>query len=188
MIFLWIVVAVLSVLVLVCLLALVDQYQTQQLIRRRLELDDAPSPIDLPLDRALAPSAIGLPAELDDHEHLVVLFLSTTCDTCRTIAKKLNGKPPQTLWIVLVEGSAERAAEWFSSTGVPRNQGTVDLDGRISDALELDITPAALVYRRGEVVLGQTVPSFRQLDPLLTADDVAASLVADPAEEGKTAV
>ncbi|MGW5679455.1 hypothetical protein ACWEV4_30990 [Streptomyces sp. NPDC003860] len=188
MIFLWIVVSVLSVLVLVCLLALVDQYQTQQLIRGRLELDDAPAPIEIPGDRELAPSAIGLPAELDTQEHLVVLFLSTTCDTCKTIAKKLDGRPPATLWVVLVEGFQERAEAWFSDTGLPRAQGTVDLDGRISDAFELDVTPAAFVYRNGEVILGQTIPSFRQLDSLLTADAVPASLLPDSAAEGKAPV
>ncbi|MDT0543140.1 MULTISPECIES: hypothetical protein [Streptomyces] len=188
MIFLWIVVAVLSVLVLICLLALVDQYQTQQLIRGRLELDDAPAPVEIPGDRVLAPSAIGLPAEFDDHEHLVVLFLSTTCDTCKTIAKKLKGRPPKALWVVLVEGSPERAEAWFAGTGLPQAQGSVDVDGRISDAFELDVTPAAFVYRRGEVVLGQTIPSFRQLDSLLTADAVPASLLPDSAAEGKTPV
>lgn len=188
MIFLWIVVAVLSVLVLICLLALVDQYQTQQLIRGRLELDDSPAPVEIPGDRVLAPSAIGLPTEFDDHEHLVVLFLSTTCDTCKTIAKKLNGRPPNALWVVLVEGSLERAEAWFASTGLSQAQGSVDLDGRISDAFELDVTPAAFVYRRGEVVLGQTIPSFRQLDSLLTADAVPASLLPDSAAEGKTPV
>lgn len=188
MIFLWIVVSVLSVLVLICLLALVDQYQTQQLIRGRLELDDAPAPIGIPGDRALAPSAIGLPAKLDAHEYLVVLFLSTTCDTCKTIAKKLNGRPPTSLWVVLVEGFQERAETWFADTGLPQAQGTVDLDGRISDAFELDVTPAAFVYRNGEVVLGQTIPSFRQLDSLLTADAVPVSVLPDSAAEGKASV
>ncbi|MFF1477149.1 hypothetical protein ACFVYD_06165 [Streptomyces sp. NPDC058301] len=188
MMFLWIVVAVLSLLVLICLLALVDQYQTQQLIRGRLELDDAPAPVDIPGDRVLTPSAIGLPAELDEHEHLVVLFLSTTCNTCKTIAKKLHGRPPKSLWVVLVEGSAERAEAWFADTGLPQAQRSVDLDGRISDAFELDVTPAAFVYRHGEVVLGQTIPSFRQLDSLLTADAVPASLLPGTPAEGKTRV
>ncbi|MFD5887182.1 hypothetical protein ACFWHQ_14550 [Streptomyces sp. NPDC060334] len=186
MIFLWVVVSVLSVLVLICLLALVDQYQTQQLIRGRLELDDAPAPVDIPGDRALMPSAIGLPAELDAYEHLVVLFLSTTCDTCKTIAKKLNGRPPKTLWVVLVERDQDRAEAWFAGTGLPMDRGSVDLDGRISDAFELDVTPAAFVYRRGEVALGQTIPSFRQLDSLLTADAVPAPLLPDSTTEGKT--
>lgn len=96
MIFLWIVVTVLSLLVSICLMALVDQYQTLQLIRGRLELDDAPAPVVIPGDRVLAPSAIGLPAELDHREHLVVLFLSTTCATCRALAKKLGGRPRTT--------------------------------------------------------------------------------------------
>ncbi|WP_371649047.1 MULTISPECIES: TlpA family protein disulfide reductase [unclassified Streptomyces] len=177
MIFLWIVVTVLSLLVSICLMALVDQYQTLQLIRGRLELDDAPAPVVIPGDRVLAPSAIGLPAELDHREHLVVLFLSTTCATCRALAKKLGGRPPDNLWVVLVEGDAERAADWFAAAGLPRTRATVDLDGRISDAFGLDVTPAAFVYRRGEVLLGQTIPSFRQLDSLLSSDAVPPSLL-----------
>jgi hypothetical protein len=47
--FLWILVTILSVLMVICVLALVDQYQTLQLIRAALQLEDNPSPSRSPM-------------------------------------------------------------------------------------------------------------------------------------------
>ena len=177
MTFLWVVVVVLSILVVICLLALIDQYQTLELIRAKLKLEDNPEPIDLPEDRALAPSAVGLPADLDARPHLVILFLSTSCSTCRSIAQSMNGSPPKDMWVVLEQAhSAEEGAQWLSTAKIPSAVASVDVDGSISAALGIDVTPSAVLYREGEPVLAQTIPSYRQLTPLLSARTLPPSL------------
>lgn len=167
MTFLWIAVVVLSLVVTVCLLALVDQYRTLEVIRARLELEDAPHPIPIPLGRATNPSAVGLPATLDAAPHLVALFLSTSCSTCRSIASGLREHPSSDVWVVLQQaGTAEEGTRWLTDEGLVIDRATIDVDGQIAAALGVSIIPSAVVYRDGEVLLAQSIPSFRQLTPL----------------------
>ncbi|HEX6686108.1 MAG TPA: hypothetical protein VF062_25265 [Candidatus Limnocylindrales bacterium] len=187
MTFLWVVVGVLSVLMVICLLALVDQYHTLELIRAKLKIEDNPQPLNVPRDRA--PSGIGLPLELDGKPHLVVLFLSTSCNTCRSIAKGLNDSPSPNIWVVLEHAhTAERALQWLDAVALPADRVTIDLDGSVADALTIDVTPSAVVFREGRVLLAQTIPSFRQLTPLLSAGNMPPSLLPvkelAPVEEG----
>lgn len=165
---LWVTVVVLALLTAICLLALVDQYRSLELIKAKLKLEDSPEPIPLPTGRDLAPSSIGLPAELDDREHLVVLFLSTSCTTCRTICQEMPSRAWSSVWVVLEQShSIEDAQSWFTQFGVPSGVSSVDVDGGISNALEVSVTPAAVLYRKGKVLVAQTIPSTRQLTPLL---------------------
>lgn len=169
MTFLWVAVGVLSLLVAICVLALVDQYRTLELIRAKLKLEDNPTPIELPLERDLSPSAIGLTADLDALEHLVLLFLSTSCNTCRTIAEAMNGRPPKGVRVVLEQvHSAEEGAKWLAENNIPAQFATVDVTGDIASALGIDVTPSAVLYRLGAPIAAQTIPSYRQLEPLLS--------------------
>ena len=175
--FLWIIVGVLCLLVLICLLALVDQYRTLELIRARLNLEDNPEPISLPRDRSVVPSAIGLPSALDATSYLVVLILSTSCNTCRAIAHGMKGKSWADVWVVLEQArSAEEGAEWISGVGVPDDRTTIDIDGAVAAALGISLTPSVVLYRDGEALLAQTIPTFRQLTPLLSASTLPSSL------------
>jgi hypothetical protein len=178
---LWIVVVVLSLLVLLCLLALVDQYRTMELIRARLKLEDNPEPIPIPNDRPVAPSAIGLPAELDSRAYLAVVFLSTTCITCRSIANGLQTKPSDDVWVVLLHAhNKEEGAAWLATAEIPTDRASVDPGGAIASALGIDVVPSVVVYREGEVVLAQSIPSFRQLVPVLSPTMSSTSMRVAP--------
>ncbi|MFI6238387.1 hypothetical protein ACIBEF_00750 [Micromonospora sp. NPDC050795] len=167
--FLWIVVAALSVTMVICLLALVDQYQTLELIRAALKLEDNPSPIPFPTDGSIKPSLIGLPTQLDTQPHLTLLFLSVSCTTCRAIAEGLRRKDLDHIWIVLQQAhSSEEGRMWLEGMNMPVDRATVDLDERVAQATRIDIVPSVIVYRSGEPILAQTLPSFRQLQPLLS--------------------
>jgi hypothetical protein len=178
---LWIVVVLLSLLVLVCLLALVDQYRTMELIRAKLKLEDNPEPIPIPNDRPVNPSAIGLPNELDARAHVAVLFLSTSCTTCRSIAKGLQTKPSTDVWVVLMHAPNEEAgAAWLAAAQMPAERASVDVHGDIASALGIDVVPSVVVYREGDIVLAQSIPSFRQLVPLLSPTTLHKSLRVAP--------
>jgi hypothetical protein len=162
---------------LICLLALVDQYRTLELIRERLKLEDNPEPIELPRDRSITPSAIGLPSSLDTQPYLVVLFLSTSCSTCRSIAEGLRAKRTQDVWVVLQQAhDTAQGTEWLGREGLPVQRSTVDLGGNVAAALNISIIPSVVLYRDGEAVLAQTIPSFRQLVPLLSPRTLPQSL------------
>ena len=178
---LWIVVVVLSLLVLLCLLALVDQYRTMELIRARLKLDDNPDPIAIPSDRPVAPSAIGLPTELDARPYLAVVFLSTTCITCRSIAKGLQTTPYTDVWVVLLHAhDEEEGAAWLDAAEIPADRASIDPRGDIASALGIDVVPSVVVYRDGEAVLAQSIPSFRQLVPVLSPTTPSTSVKVAP--------
>lgn len=185
----------LALLLLVCLLALVDQYRTLEVIRQHLGVNDAPRPIDHPRGRVV-PSATGLPAELDGLPHLVLLFLSTSCTTCKTVANALRGKDVPALHVVLKTHSEAAGAEWAREAGLRLDRITFDTAGTVADALQVDITPAAHVIRDEAIVIAQTVPSYRQLEPLLTGRGLAFAkpagvaaaqpIALDPARRGST--
>lgn len=181
MIALTIVVVALAVLVLVCLLALVDQYRTLELVREHLGVNDAPRPIDH-RPGPLVPSEVGLPGHLDARGHLVVLLLSTSCTTCRTVAVALRGKDLPALHVVVRSAAADEGRAWCAEVGLAPHAVTLDVGGAVAAALGVTITPAALVVRDGGVVLAQTVPSYRQLEPLLSGRVLAGLPPTQPQE------
>lgn len=157
----------LAVLVLVCLFALIDQYRTLEIVRQHLGVDDAPRPIDHPRGEVVA-AAVGLPARLDDLPQVTLLFLSTSCSTCQAVATALRGRSLPTLHVVLKAPSAQRGAEWLRDVGLDPAGATIDVGGRVAAGLMVDITPSALLLHDRHVTLAQTIPSARQLEPLLT--------------------
>jgi hypothetical protein len=159
-------VLVLTVLLLVCLFALMDQYRTLELVRDHLGINDSPRPLTFPSGE-IVPSEAGLPAHLDGADHLVVLFLSTSCTTCKTVANALRGKRAEGLHVVVRSRSEALGREWAQEAGLAPDAVTVAADDHIADAFELRVTPAVFVLRGGHIALAQTVPSARQLEPLL---------------------
>lgn len=171
MLALTVLVLVLVVLTLVALLALVDQYRTLELVREHLGINDTPRPLPKP-DRAPRPSQVGLPPGLDAADHVVLLFLSTSCSTCKTVATALRGRSLSHLHVVLKAHSSREGTEWCGDVGLAAEKVTVDTTTEVADAYQLRTTPAAYVLSRGAIVMAQTIPSFRQLQPLLTPGGV----------------
>jgi len=165
----WIMLAILTVLVGICVLALTDQYHTLELVRRALDLQDNPEPLSIPTGN-LDTAPLGLPSSLATASHATVLFLSTKCGTCRKIAAGLRDQRVDQLHVVLVSPSRHEGETWLESAGLSGSMVTIDEGERISSWFGLSTTPAAFVLQQGEVVLGQTVPSSRQLAPLLSSE------------------
>ncbi|GII95827.1 hypothetical protein [Sinosporangium siamense] len=177
MTFLWMLVAAISMLTVIAVLALADQYRTLEQVRAKLKLEDNPTPIPLPQEGSLAPSDVGLPAELDVQEHLVVLFLSTSCTTCRSVADGLRSVSTTSVWVVVEHAhSVEEGLAWLAPSEISADRVVVDLDGRVAGSLGISVTPSVVLYRSGEALLARTVPSFRQLAPLLSARRLLRSL------------
>lgn len=167
---------VLAVLSTISLLALADQYRTLELIRDHLGINDYPRPVDVRRD-APPPSTAGLPNELDEIDHVVLLFVTTSCSTCKTVATSLRGKVVPTLRVVLSASTEAAAREWLRDVGLSAQQVILDGDNRVSGHYGISVAPAAIVLRRGRVVVAQTVPSFRQIEPLLSANAIPAAAV-----------
>lgn len=169
-------VLVVAVLVLVCLFALMDQYRSLEEVRDHLGTGDAPRPLTHPVG-AIVASEIGLPASLDGAEHAVVLFLSTTCATCSTVARSLRGSLPDDLHVVVRTPTTGVGAEWCDDVGLRPGTVTLATDDRIADAFGLRVTPAGFVLSHDRIAAAQTVPSPRQLEALL---DQRAQLAVGP--------
>ncbi|MEV6040524.1 hypothetical protein AB0L65_56105 [Nonomuraea sp. NPDC052116] len=172
MIALTIAVCILTIVVLICVLALVDQYRTLEVVRSELGLNDTPEAIALPEGLATPPSAAGLPAEFDGHERLIVLILSTMCSTCQTIAKRLRGEVPHGVRLVIEARSHEDAETWLVAARMPADRVIVDEEAKIATALDIMVAPSAVVFQDGRAVSAQTIPSFRQLEALLAAPEI----------------
>jgi len=178
--------AVISVLLLVCLLALVDQHRSLEAVRRHLNSTAKPQSIGFhPAGQTLV--QLGLPDHLDQREQLVLIFLSTSCTACRSIARPLGKAPRDKVWIVLEAPSQAAGGRWLSGVGLPNRNVTIEDDQRAISAFGLEVTPAALVLHRGTPVVAQTAPSYEHLEPLLLAEDLPAFLTENqtPAEHGR---
>jgi hypothetical protein len=154
---------VLAVVVFIQLGALVELFQQVQQIRAHVDLVDRPTPLDLGKARGVLASAIGLPAPLDEAPAAMVLFLSNTCATCRSIAAALQGALPHALWVVVEPVFHDDASAFVDEFGLRGERVIVDPQGRIAHRLGLDITPSAILVEQGRLQRAQTVPSSRQL-------------------------
>lgn len=159
-------VLVLAALVLVCLFALMDQHRTLEDVRDHIGTGDAPRPLTHPVGPVVA-SEVGLPAALDGADHAVVLFLSTTCNTCATVASGLRGPLPADVHVVVRTPALAVGQAWCEEVGLRPEIVTIATDDRIADAFELRVTPAGFVLRNDRIAVAQTVPTPRQLQALL---------------------
>jgi len=177
--------AVLSVLVLVCLLALVDQHKSLETVRRHLSSTSKPQAIPFhPADQSLA--QLGLPAQLDQRRQLILIFLSTSCTACRSLARPLGKAPRDKMWIVLEAPSETAALRWLSGVGLPNKNVTIEVDQRAISAFGVEVTPAVLVFHGGNPVVGQTAPTYEHLEPLLLAEDLPSFLTENPVESDRS--
>jgi hypothetical protein len=138
-------------------------YQQLKQVRDYLELVDSPIPVELGSSVGQRPSAVGLPAELDEAEHALVVFLTTSCATCRTIAGNVGGGAlPSTVWVV-VEPSQGVSTEFLDEFDLHGPRVLLDEGSAVADALGVDVTPVGLTVRDGRWTEGRTIPSVRQL-------------------------
>jgi hypothetical protein len=167
--------AVLTVLVLVALLALVDQHQSLEAVRRHL--NSTTTPVGMPYENpGVSLASLGLPARLDDGEHLNLVFLSTSCTACQSLARAMRKAPRENLWIVLDASTVAQGDRWLSAVGLDDGIVTVDDSRRIAAAFGITMTPAVLVLRNGEPLVAQTAPSYEHLEPLLLATELPSFL------------
>jgi len=157
----------LAIVVFIQLGALVEMFRQIQQIRTHLDMVDRPLPLDLGAQQGISPSALGLPSSLDNEQTAMVLFLSNTCATCRSIAAALRGAVPQTLWVVVEPVFSDDADLFIEEFSLQGERVLVDRDGSIAGRLGLDITPSAIFVQDGRIERAQTVPSIRQLFSVL---------------------
>jgi hypothetical protein len=120
---------------------------------------------ELALDRQ-RPSALGLPAELDEAAAAVVVFVSDSCGTCADIAAALRHSLPTALWVVVVPafGDAEQFAARFHDGG---ERVLIDREAQVFNRLGLFGLPSAVTVAAGELATAHTVGNVRQLYELL---------------------
>jgi len=154
---------------------MVDQRRTLDHVRGHLARAAKPEAIEY-IRPAPSLTSVGLPAGLGEASHLVLLFLSTSCTSCLSLARRVKESASEHLWIVLNAPSVSAGWEWIDDVGLRRDAVTVDSAQEVFRGFGVGITPAILVLRRGEVMLGQTVPSYDQLEPLLSTDNLPPEL------------
>jgi len=163
--------AVLAVLVLVALRALVDQHQSLEAVRRHL--NSTTKPVGIAYESpGVSLASLGLPARLDDLGQLNLVFLSTSCTACQSLAHAMRKAPRENLWVVLDAPTVAQGERWLATVGLDDGIVTVDESRRIVSAFGIAMTPAVLVLRRGEPLVAQTAPSYEHLEPLLLATEL----------------
>ncbi|MBO2459002.1 hypothetical protein [Actinomadura violacea] len=166
-----IIVCLLAALLFVAFCALVEMFHQLKQMREYLEIEDSPVLMDLGPVQGEAPSAVGLPAELDEARDALVLLLSNKCRTCFTLAAALQGRVrPRKLWVVVVPVLGD-AAEFIDMFDLRGERVVVDVGERISGALGIDATPAAVLVRDGRLTKAHSVPSSRQMYAALPVED-----------------
>jgi hypothetical protein len=140
--------------------ALVEVFRQLADIRQAFDLDDEPLPLDLGRN-GLRAAELGLPARIEGLPEAIVVFLSTKCAACASIAHLFSGGSPESVWFVVqAEHDAASLIETLERAG---ERLVVDIDGRMTAELGLEVTPSVLTVRYGEVVRAQAVSSPRQV-------------------------
>lgn len=158
--------AVLAILHLLTIGALVEVFRDVRQIRLAIKAFDEPNTLPVPAE---ARQAI---ARLDAGSmgpRALILYLSTRCATCTSVARALrNGhgrRSRSTRPAVLVDGlSMTSAEEWLSNLGVEVSELRLidDGDRGFSRETGLNVTPLAIRMVNGEVTQVSTVPSERR--------------------------
>lgn len=159
----------LGVLVFLLLGALVEMYRDLAQVREYSGLLDRPVPVEIGDRKGTRPSEWGLPSSLDTERRALVMFLSDTCATCRTIVTSLNGTVPDHVVLVLEPGAKGATGEYVAPIAAAgSNRVVIDLDRSIAERLQIQMSPTALVIENGTIDHAITVPSVRQFDALVS--------------------
>lgn len=150
----------LAVLVAACCAALVEVFRNLADIRAVLNLQDRPAPLKLKLSDATV-DRVGLPEEMRRQPESIVVFLSSKCGTCLTIAEAFHGGAPASVWFVI--SGASPADVMLEKLVASRGRVVVDEDDQIAFAIGLNVTPSVLSLSYGEITRAHVVSSARQV-------------------------
>lgn len=147
--------------------AVIELYRGLEQVRRETGTYDSPVSLELDLPKRL-PEAAGLPEDLLRQSRGLILVLSDRCSTCGSIAQHLGGTVPASTWLLFAPQSMESGKEWLTRFGLAAESKVLVDDGKLSKMVGVNITPAVLRIRDGNVVAAHTLPSGRRLDDELT--------------------
>jgi hypothetical protein len=151
--------------------AVIEVFRQLAALRVSLALDDLASPLDIKSGEFTA-SDIGLPRQLMDEPAAIAVFLSPKCGTCLAIAESFRSGAPDNVWFVLlgedrfVPAKGTERSRWEALASAA-DRVVTDPTGSIASRMGLEITPAVLTLRFGEVVRGHAVSSPRQVTSLV---------------------
>ena len=150
----------LALVVAACAAALVEVFRQLAELRSALNLEDQPTPLSLKAGE-LNVADIGLPDELVAEPKAIVVFLSTSCATCLTIAEAFRGGSPSTVWFVLPESPPPSTLVEILADSAERV--ILDDGDAIATRLGLNVTPSVLTTSFGQITRAQAVSSGRQV-------------------------
>lgn len=172
--------AALAFVVAVVCAALVEVFRQLADVRRAVNLDDAPRPIDLRAGESRVLD-VGLPSALAEEPAAIVIFLSQKCATCLAVAEVFRGGAPRTVWFVLP--SPPMPTTLLEMLRESSQRVIVDNDDTIANRLGLNITPSVLTVAFGIVTRAEIVSTPRQalsLVPKLFPSQPPRSAVPQP--------
>lgn len=143
--------------------AVIELHRGLEQVRRSTGTYDSPVALEMELPKRL-PDAAGLPQQLVREDRGLILVLSDRCSTCGTIAEHLAGALPPATWVLFAPQSLESGQEWLVRFGLQAETRILVDDGHLSKMIGVNITPAVLRVRDGNVVAAHTLPSGRRLD------------------------
>lgn len=109
---------------------------------------------------------------------MIVVFLSSKCGTCLSIADAFEGGSPASVWFIVTGPDAVRSPILSRLVSVS-DRVIVDSNERIARHVGLDVLPAVLTMNWGEVVRAHAVSSPRQvmnLIPTIASLNLASDL------------
>jgi hypothetical protein len=154
-----------------CFAAVFEVFQQLEEIRRRISLDDQPAPLNLDkVDLAgIAPVAVV------ERDRAALMFLHSSCGTCRLVADAYAHEVPEGLWFVIPEHDVGRLKSFEDLHALGRVIPDPD-DGGLAQAMRLDITPSVVLIAGGVVDEAFALSSLSQ----------ATRIVQDPGALGLT--
>lgn len=172
----------------VCCGALVEVFRQLADVRSALNLDDRPLPLAIKPGE-LQTAALGLPDEIEQEPEALIVFLSSKCATCLSIAEAFRGGSPSSVWFVLHE--ADAAGRLWETLHESRTRVVVDDGERIATNARLEVTPAVMTARFGDVARVQAVSSPRQvisMIPVVAPRSPNASVMTGPSPRAAASV
>jgi hypothetical protein len=129
-----------------CFAALFEVFQQLEEIRRRIALDDQPVELNLdPIDlRGVVPD------EIADRDRAALMFLHSSCGTCRLVADAYARTSPPGLWFVIPEHDVGKLKSFEDLDALGKVVADVDEVG-VAATMRLDVTPSLVLLDGGVV-------------------------------------
>jgi hypothetical protein len=170
----------LTLLVLICCGALIEVFQQLEQVRTTIKLDDKPIPLEL-RSGGTSVTDLGLPSALVDIPEMILIFLSSKCVTCKSIAHAFRGGAPERVWFIL-ETDEDGRKELSDVLSATESRIVWDKSGEIATVAGIDITPSVLTLSYGTIVRAYAVSSAHQVFALIPTVLPAAILQANGRE------